>query len=90
MFEILHVSPCLGALRSDTADPLPSSTRIVAEQETHRDASDRGKIRCGVGLVNRALVLSHLDVESPVQAVLDAPVLPIPSHEGARAELHTD
>ena len=74
MFEILDTSPRLGALRGDSPDPLPSSTGIVSDEESQRHPTDRGKVRRGVGFVNGASVLSHLHVERPVQAVLDAPV----------------
>ena len=74
VFEVLGISPRLRALRGDSPDSLPSSTGIVPEQESQRHPPDRCKVRRGVGLVNGASVLSHLHVERPVQAVLDAPV----------------
>lgn len=75
MLEALGVPTCLGPLRSDSSDSFASPTGVIAAQKGQCHPSHHGQMGCRVCFVDRALILPHLYVQNPLQAVFDLPVL---------------
>ena len=84
MFEIVDIAPRLGALGSDPSNPLATSAGVIFLEKRERHRAHAREVGRGVRVMNRTSVLAHLDVETPVQTVLDLPVLTRAGHDPPR------